>query len=397
MRACPFSSTTAAMSGRIATAIPHRQQAAEIERRLRGYRPLWDLLCRPELLEAVLALAADDHADWWRPAQLGLLAVAAFRQLPDAAAAHSWLVNDLLDPAAENGLVQDLTGESLFAEALVRDLCAATFHLNYSQAPLGDVAVACLSEGVLICLYGLEAATGLAPMWLSAVAQRRPAVAAHILLHNNSADRVMPAAHQVADKLSPIKALAFIDAWREAGETEVANELSAELLKSLPLLSENGHVEHLAQAAVLGLYRGRAAAASEPDAAVSELERAWDSVRGLAAALAQELGCTHHLRSDPLAALAAYQLGLSFTPGSQQLRAAAAQALNAQNRYQETLDMVSAAPVAQTEKDWSLALARAQALFGLGQAEAAAQAAGRVDCMLKTVPGRPPRTATGSR
>ena len=63
MRARPFSSTTAVISGRIAAAIPHRHQAAEIDRQLRSYPPLWDLVQRAEMLELVLELAIADEVD----------------------------------------------------------------------------------------------------------------------------------------------------------------------------------------------------------------------------------------------------------------------------------------------------------------------------------------------
>ena len=83
-------------SQRIAESIPERERATEIQRCLRAYRPAWDLVLDPRVLDLLLEAERQGIAHWWRPARLALFALAAWLDLPGPPEVEKWLVDEVL-------------------------------------------------------------------------------------------------------------------------------------------------------------------------------------------------------------------------------------------------------------------------------------------------------------
>ncbi len=371
-------SSAAALVERVASAIPDRSQAAQVHHRLRSYVPAWQLAQQPEVLEALLAEVSSGDPLWWRPARVALLAIAARRGLAGSQEAETWLLDGGKpflfaaageSPHSDSPADQLQDAEALSERTLVRDACRALYHHSSS----GSADCAGLSDGELVCLYDFATrvpSPASDAAWLADVAQERPATAAKTLLLNNDPADCHLACQEIAKALSSPQTLAFAAALADAGAPDLAANLSQQLLEALPEPEEAGEPEQLAQAAVGYLYRGLAAAANQPAAAVSELEKAWGRGRVLAAALARQLGQLRLAQSDPGAALAAYRLGLELAPASAEIRAAAADAMIQLERYQDALDLLGQAPDT-TEQHYQLAWQRARALAALEESTAA--------------------------
>ncbi len=379
MRDAFISSKAAEVSDRIVAGTQDRALALTVQRRLRAYRPVWDVAHRPEVLQVVLAAAQSEDDCWWRPARVALWAVAALQELEDAEAAGVWLWSegkDLLRVAAGELSVSELAEPMrvLVQVPLLRDLFKALHHSQDGD----ETARTDLPEGVLICLYGLLARDPSELSWLLALARERPVAAARILAHNNEARELFAAARPIAVVLPTAEALDFLQALRETGAHDVAADLSQELGQNLARPAKGETPGGKAEAAVSHLYLARAATTSEDKTrAIKELEQAWESGRSLLAGLAQDLGDVHHAAKDPLAALSAANLGLQIMPESGPLRASAAKALNDLDRPKEALALLDAAPVSQAVVDYQLSWQRARALAALGESDAAISAASR--------------------
>ena len=377
MRNAFISSKAAEVSDRISAGTQDRALALTIQRRLRAYRPVWELAHRADVLQALLKAAQGDDALWWRPARVALRALATWRGLEDPEAAGAWLWGEgqvLLRVAAGEAPDSELDREQreMMAIPLVQDACLALYRSRESDAS----SWMALPERALICLYGLVSHEPAELTWMVGVARARPATAAKVLVHNNDAKELFAAARPVAVVLPTAEALAFLHALGEAGARDVAADLSQELYQNLAKPAEKETPGQQAEAAVHHLNRGMAASTSEAqDLAAEELEQAWEYGRALVATLAHKLGEVHHGRVDSISALSAANLGLQIMPESAALRASAAAALNDLDRPKEALALLSAAPASQTTGDYQLSWQRARALGALGEADAAISAA----------------------
>ncbi len=377
-----LSSKAAELTQRVSAAIPDRKQAAGFQRHLRAYRPAWELAQQSEVLEALLRAREKDPM-WWRPARVGLTAIGVWRGLEEVEAVEGWLDREgrpLLGLAAgeigAEGMAPELV--DLLRSALVRDVCLAVKHYRAGD-PAGWSE---LDEGVLLCLYDMASRQTKELPWLVSLARRRPETTAKMLALNHGPGQQFAAARPIAVVLPAPEALGFVLALEKVGVREVAAALAQELLRRLGEPSQEETPAGLAEAAVRSLYRGLTAAVgnSATEDAVRELEEAWGSGRKLVATLALELGRLHQTRSDALAALSAYQLGLDVAPANSALRAGAAVALNALGKHYEALNLLDTAPTSQGA-EYELSWQRAQALAGLGEVDdalvAASQAADR--------------------
>jgi tetratricopeptide (TPR) repeat protein len=374
----PLSSKAAELSQRVSAAIPDRKGAAGFQRHLRAYRPAWELAQQPEVLEALLVARGKDPL-WWRPARMGLIAIGVWRGLEEVGAVEAWLDSEggpLLGLAAgeipAEGMAPELV--ELLRSALVRDVCLGVRHHREGESSAWGE----LDEGVLVCLYDMASRQTKELPWLVSLARHRPETAARMLVLNHGPGQQFAACRPIAVVLPAPEALAFVRALEGAGVPEVAAALAQELLRRLGDTPQEETPAGLAEAAVRSLYRGLTAAVGDggADDAVRELESAWGSGRKLAATLALELGRLHQSRSDALAALSAYQLGLEMVPADSALRAGAAAALNDLGKHHEALDLLDTAPASQGA-EYELAWQRAQALAGLGEQDDALVAASR--------------------
>jgi tetratricopeptide (TPR) repeat protein len=382
MRNWLFSEAAARVSARIAAAVPDPYHAAEIERQLRAYPPVWALALEPDLLSALLAAARDEEPYWWRPARVALRAISTRCRLSGLDAAEAWLQGDTLRPGAEaTDDVGSATAE-LLTKDLVVDTRRALASLELSGASSGMLDIAHEPDGVVICLYDLHLRVGsrrAVLSWLSEVARERPLSAAKVVLLNEPAADLLGVLEEMVDQLDRRHAVAFIRAVSKVGGTEVSAKVSSALSQSLLAHdSKMPGVEH-----VMGdidfdrLYRhwerGMAAVPGDPPAALRELEQAWEQGQSLAAAIGLELGRLHLAGSDPLMALAAFRQGLTLMPGHEELRVEASRLLNDLNRHDEALELADSTPSLHKVAD--MAIQRARALMGLGDTTAAETAA----------------------
>jgi tetratricopeptide (TPR) repeat protein len=373
-----FSAAAARVSARIAAAVPDRGRAAEIERLLRAYPPVWELTFDQDTLSALLAAAHDEEPFWWRPARVALRAVSARCRLTGLDAAEAWLLEDALHPVQDGAGELDRGVVELLTKGLVIDTRQALASLHDSETATAVSNAAGEPEGVLVCLYdlNLRVATRRAVLsWLSDVARQRPLTAARIVLRNEPADDSLSVTRQILDRLTKPQALAFVHALAQAGGAEQAAQLSARLTEGLLRKDSGPSGEKLVVAPspldqLLRYWeRGMAAAPGDPRKAVSELIRAWDHGRSLAAVIGLQLGRLHLGLSDRQAALATFRQGLALVPADRDLRLATGQLLNELGDHEQALEILG--PTESSCGSADLTIERARALTALGESEQA--------------------------
>ncbi len=375
------SSKAAALSDHIAALVADRAQVTGVQYYLRRYRPVWDAVHDIRVLDALLETARGNEPQWWRPARIALLTVAVWHDLPDAQAARDWLNGEgraVLQAAAgrdpESALPNELLdqAEMLRSQILTRDLCRALWQYatgNRSEWPN-------MAAGELVILYDLDTpASGALAPWMISLARRRPADAAQAVILNHEESRLMPAVAAVSSALSPRQALVFLQAVEQAGAADVAAELALPIVDAMPRPAPAGTTEGLAGEVVLRLQRGLASKASAPEKAAKEMRRAWEGGRTLVAELSNQLGQLYQSSTDPVNALAAFQLGLELSPADTRLRVGCAATLNRLGRHQEALNVLDGASAKERRELFTLALQRARALSGLGLDAEATQGA----------------------
>jgi tetratricopeptide (TPR) repeat protein len=245
--------------------------------------------------------------------------------------------------------------------ALIRDTKAA-LHAHAAADPADWAA---LAEGVAICLYDMAASTGEEMDWLTVLSRQNPASVARVLQTNLSAADAAREASRLMAQLPLAAAARLAEALCDAGLILDENE---ELLAGQSGLGEpnpdDGLPEALAESVLSRLYAGMLAG-DKSEVKVRELSQAFANGRELAGQIALGLGRAHLNRSDPLAALMAFRMGLQMVPAELDLRAGTATALNDLTQYQEALTVLDAAPLSQKEGAFSLAFQNARALTGL--------------------------------
>jgi tetratricopeptide (TPR) repeat protein len=371
-----FSEAAAQASAQIAAAVPDRRRAAEIERLLRTYPPVWALALDQDILSALLTAAQDEEPFWWRPARVALRAVSVRRRLAGLDAAEAWLLEDGLHP------VRDVTDEldRAIAELLAKDLVIHTRQalafLNASEEAVPFSSIASEPDGVLICLYDVNlrvAARRAVLSWLSEVARQRPSTAARVVLFNELAGDSLAVTQQILDRLNRPQAVAFIHAIAKAGGADTAAQLSNKLTEGLQRKDSRVPGEKMPVAVppidelIRCWERGMAAALGDRPRAISELAQAWDHGRSLAAAINLQLGRLYLGASDHHAALAAFRQGLALVPGDDHLRLVASQLLNELGRHDEALEIVGTTISSRESAD--LTIERARALTALRDTE----------------------------
>ncbi|MBN1314064.1 MAG: tetratricopeptide repeat protein [Anaerolineales bacterium] len=372
--------TAAGITLKISEVIQDRLQAAVIQSHLRAYQPVWEMAHHPVVLSALLDKAESSGDSWWRPARVALAAIVAVHGLDGTDQAEDWLSGFELDDVARyvEISVPEPNIETETVELLVYPLIQDAWQalaLYHESKPAEWLN---LSPGVLTVLYDFLSRTSSDSSntaWLAGIARVRPDVAARVLIANLAGDGA-GAARRIAMTLLPSQALAFSRALEDLNAMECVRQVSAGLVEKLPATYSDSlgcGPDCLAHETMGRLYLGQAAFNTNVDLAINELEQAWLGGQEFMAALAKNLGLAHLQRSDPMEALAAFQLGMKILPAHTGLRAAAARSLNDLTQHQEALDLLGALPENKVKEEFDLVYERSRALTAMA-------VAGRLDC-----------------